>query len=80
MVAMREMRMVSGCFVIAHLEMLGSFEMVLSSLLMMFSCLLVMTDSFLRHGSDPFAQRLLQNIPEAPEIMGGRAGCHVKKE
>jgi len=45
-VAMRQMRVVSGGFVIARLVMLGSFEVVVSGLLMVFGCLLVMIDSF----------------------------------
>ncbi len=49
-VAVREMCVVGGLFVIAGFVMLGSFVVVARSVLQMFCCLLVVMSCFLGHG------------------------------
>ena len=49
-VAMRDMGMVPGFFVISGGMMLGRFAMVLRGTLMMFGCLQMVLFAFFRHG------------------------------
>jgi hypothetical protein len=53
----RGMGVVGRFFVVSAFMMLGSFRMVVRSVLMMLGCLLVMFSSFFRHLESPDATR-----------------------
>ena len=52
MMAVRQVRMVAGLFVIARLVVLRRGQMMLGGMFMMFCCVAVMLGCFFRHG-DP---------------------------
>jgi hypothetical protein len=52
-VTVREVRVVSGFFVVAGLVVLGGFMVVARSVFQMLRCLLVMIGCFVRHGFPP---------------------------
>jgi hypothetical protein len=53
MMAVSEMRVVSGLFVVARFMMSGGFLVVARSVLVVFRCLLVMVNCVLRHVQPP---------------------------